>query len=335
MREEECNMEKVCVVIVLYNDHNEFRNCLMSLERQSRIIDHYIFIDNSNDEFSKLNKEVISSIELSPDRVTYVSNKENRGSAFGFALGMWIALQNNFDLIWLNDQDGVADKNCLEKIVESYEMSAKDVGIYVPNVCDLKTKKALPGFHVHVNLFLHGGMSEDKKINTFGTAGVCITHDTIKKIGYYNYTVCYIGNEDKEYALRARKNHLKIKYINHALYYHPDAFEKYKMKRKMKKYFLLQYLIPLNMGLIMKGKENDLRSNRLCESSAYINYKYASTFCKSINYIYCVFRALFNKSCNIKATLKNYRKGKEAAYGSGKNIYDETILRDFYINGSQ
>lgn len=319
-------MVKVCAVIVLYNNVDEFSTCLQSLEEQSRSVDHYILIDNSTDKIFEINKEVILNKKIPFEKYTYIKCKENRGSSFGFALGMYIAFRKAYDLIWLNDQDGVANNDCLKNIIKLYDMSESNVGIYVPNVCDIKTLKALSGFHIHSNKFLHGGVANDKRINSFGTAGVCITHDTIKRIGFYNYKVCYVGNEDKEYALRARKNKIKIRYVSDATYYHPDAFIKYQMRRKKKKYYWGECVIPLNMGVIKKEQETDLRCRKLCESSSYINYKYADYFHRNINFIYSIIRVLLCKCCNFKETINAYRKGRQLAFEINEKIYENDIL---------
>ncbi|MCM1048306.1 MAG: glycosyltransferase [Clostridiales bacterium] len=323
-------MVKVCAVIVLYNDSDEFDKCLQSLERQSRKIDYYIFVDNSNEEISRKNKKIISDKKFANERFIYIKFKENKGSAFGFAFGMWIAFQKKYELIWLNDQDGIADKYCIENILNQYEKYNQDIGIYIPNVCDVQTLKELSGFHVHSNKFLHGGIADERKINSFGTTGACITYSTIEKIGYYNYKVCYVGNEDKEYALRLRKNKLQIKYIKEAIYYHPDAYQKYQIKRKKRKYYFLEYIIPLNMGLIKKNQKNNLRFQKVCESSSYMNYKYADIFHRNVNLLYSIIRMLLCKNCNYYETLKAYRRGRLLAYEMDEKIFEDAVLRKYF-----
>lgn len=314
---------KVAVVVVLYNNNLEFLKCITSLKSQTKKIDYYYFIDNSSSEYSIKNKKIIEE-NFAEEEYLYQVLVNNIGSAGGFAIGMQMAYNDKFDIIWLNDQDGSPDKKCLEVMLSKFS----DIGthsIVIPNVLSKDNGNELKNFHCSINFF-GGSYYINDKIGTFGTTGVAIRREVIESIGVYNYRVCYIGSEDREYAFRAAKNNISLFFVKEALYYHPDLNKKYGIRPKTSH----RRFLPWNLGG-MKKHVDEYRLEKILISNSYINVTYNNKCAVIVNYIYSILRVLGDSNKSVIKTINCYKKGIELS----KNINNKIYIDDFseFING--
>ena len=105
---------KVLAGIVTYNRVKLLERCLNSLNMQKRKCEEIIVINNGSTDGT--------SDYLSKNKIKYIIN-ENTGSALGWFKAIEYAVNNEFDLIWLMDDDGYPDQNALLNLINKFEIS--------------------------------------------------------------------------------------------------------------------------------------------------------------------------------------------------------------------
>ncbi|MBA9003191.1 glycosyltransferase [Thermomonospora cellulosilytica] len=105
--------ERVVTVIVTHDRRDLLAESLTAVQAQTRRPDLVLVVDNaSTDGTGDLVRERFPDIEL-------VALAENTGGAGGFAVGVARALERDADLIWLMDDDTVAEPGALEALLEA------------------------------------------------------------------------------------------------------------------------------------------------------------------------------------------------------------------------
>jgi rhamnopyranosyl-N-acetylglucosaminyl-diphospho-decaprenol beta-1,3/1,4-galactofuranosyltransferase len=108
---------RVCAVVVTYNRKTLLRECLLSLEGQTRRLETILVIDNCSTDGTEamLVKEFghLSRLRL----------QVNSGGAGGFHEGMKWAYQRGFDWIWVMDDDVEAMPDALATLLEFQTVS--------------------------------------------------------------------------------------------------------------------------------------------------------------------------------------------------------------------
>ncbi|HEU5121474.1 MAG TPA: glycosyltransferase family 2 protein [Candidatus Saccharimonadales bacterium] len=112
-------MNRVAVVVVNYKGIDDTINCLTSLEKQT--FKDFLIIavengsgDNSVNEFKKLEKKYSKRLQA-------LYNSENLGFTGGVNTGIRWALEHNFELIALFNNDAIADPKWLEELLKARE----------------------------------------------------------------------------------------------------------------------------------------------------------------------------------------------------------------------
>ncbi len=141
-REERGSMERsVATVIVTYNRLACLRKALAAVMAQSVPIREVIVVDNnSTDETPKFLEEQARYRNPYPLRV--VTMNRNEGGAGGFARGMEEAYQRGAELIWLMDDDCIAQPDALERLIKGFTALAERLMADSAN----QTKPVEPGF---------------------------------------------------------------------------------------------------------------------------------------------------------------------------------------------
>lgn len=115
-------MQKIAAVVVTYNRKDLLLENIAALLNQTvkEELD-VIIIDNASTDGTK---EALSNY-IDNERIIYVNTGENLGGAGGFQRGIKCAVDNdnNYDYIWIMDDDCIPRENSLEKLLES----AKDL----------------------------------------------------------------------------------------------------------------------------------------------------------------------------------------------------------------
>ena len=101
--------QKVATIVVTYNRLSLLQECIQSLKDQT-FKDHTIIVVNngSTDDTPKW---------LEGQKDIIVITQENLGGAGGFFTGIKYACENGYDYSWVMDDDVVAEKDALEKLM--------------------------------------------------------------------------------------------------------------------------------------------------------------------------------------------------------------------------
>jgi GT2 family glycosyltransferase len=126
---------RVCAVVVTYNRKNLLQECLQGLFRQTRPLDGIILVDNSSTdgtpEFlyslglikekppseNSILWEIRTDLNLFSGNLLYIRLPENEGGAGGFHEGLKRACEEDFEWMWLMDDDVEAYPDCLERLL--------------------------------------------------------------------------------------------------------------------------------------------------------------------------------------------------------------------------
>jgi rhamnopyranosyl-N-acetylglucosaminyl-diphospho-decaprenol beta-1,3/1,4-galactofuranosyltransferase len=150
----------------------------------------------------------------------------NSGGAGGFHEGLRLAVERGADLVWLMDDDGLPDHDCLAVLV-----AQPDLDFWGPVVVDqddpgrLVFPIRLPGGTrvVHriadVERAARDGLIRDVVI-PFN--GVLVTRDLVERIGYPREEF-FIWGDDHEYRLRAERAGARIATVTAAAVRHPSV----------------------------------------------------------------------------------------------------------------
>lgn len=214
----------ICAVIVTFNRKELLLNCLNALKQQTHTLDHIVVIDNASSDGTT--DFLLKNNWKNNDYFTYISLPKNQGGAGGFYEGIKYAIAQEFDYVWLMDDDGFPSKNCLEKLLP-YISEDCYIG---PMVLDYETKNTLsfsmrlPGtsqvfdFYDDVKACFKGEDIIQNVILPFN--GTLIASSLVKKMGL----VCkdyFIWGDEREYTLRAEKYGAKILTVIDSIFYHP------------------------------------------------------------------------------------------------------------------
>jgi rhamnopyranosyl-N-acetylglucosaminyl-diphospho-decaprenol beta-1,3/1,4-galactofuranosyltransferase len=212
----------IVAVVVTYNRVGLLRRLLVRLAEMPEL-DRIVVVDNASDDATAefLAKTVELVLPLRLDR--------NTGGAGGFRAGMQAARDIGADLIWLMDDDGLPEPDCLTRLL-GYRGEFDFWGPVVVDEQDhgrLVFPIRLPGGSRVVHLMSDAlaaapeGVIRDIVI-PFN--GVLLTRDLIDRIGVVRAEY-FIWGDDHEYRLRAERAGARIATVTTARVHHPTVGE--------------------------------------------------------------------------------------------------------------
>jgi hypothetical protein len=210
----------VSVVVPNWNGEKYLSDCIDSLLSQTIKADIIIIENNSTDGSRNLLKKYLGVITL--------LQSKNLGVAGGFTAGLDYALNNNYDYAALFNNDAVADKDWLKKLVDVME-SDKKVGIvtckfmqfdkkHIDSTGDLMTIFGLP-FPRGRNEIDTGQYDHETEIFA-GSGGASLYRvSMLRQIGLFdNNFFAYF--EDVDISFRAQLAGWKVRYQPESVAYH-------------------------------------------------------------------------------------------------------------------
>ncbi|WP_328529026.1 glycosyltransferase family 2 protein [Nocardioides sp. NBC_00368] len=217
---------RVAAVVVTFNRLELLQRLLERLDVVGGL-DEVIVIDNaSTDGTSQWLAQLDGAEEPGQRQVPVVARtlQSNSGGAGGFHDGLELAIERGADLVWLMDDDGLPDPDCLALLLKQ-----TDLDFWGPLVVDegdpgrLVFPIRLPGRSkvVHqladVEAAATDGLIKDIVI-PFN--GVLVTRDLVERIGYPRAEY-FIWGDDHEYRLRAEQAGARIATVVGAQVRHP------------------------------------------------------------------------------------------------------------------
>lgn len=213
--------KSICAVVVTYNRKVLLLRCLQALERQSYALEHIVIVDNASTDGTVDFLRQQGYLENS--RVTFLSLPENQGGAGGFHAGIKFAYDNNYDYIWLMDDDGIPDNDCLGELVK-FIRADNYIGplvLDIDNPLNLTFTLRLPNTN-KVLSNLNDIKQFDKVIPNIVMPfnGILFSRNVVGKIGFPKKDY-FIWGDDMEYTWRAAKSDIDICTVISAKFFHP------------------------------------------------------------------------------------------------------------------
>lgn len=213
--------DSVAVVVPNWNGKNELKDCLDSLLHQTQTAE-IIVVDNGSTDGS------VECIETDYPSVTLLKEPKNRGFAGGVNMGIRYALEKNMRYIALFNNDAIAEKMWLEKLLKTLEKNQK-IGI--------ATSKLVSSDKTHIDttgeaytlwgLPFPRGRGEktldayDEETNVFGATGGASLYraSLFEDIGLFDEKF-FAYYEDIDISFRAQLRGWQIQYEPSAIAYH-------------------------------------------------------------------------------------------------------------------
>lgn len=221
---EEMNSNpEVCAVVVTYNRKALLNRCLTALNEQTLKPDHIVVINNASTDGT------IDFLEeqgwINNETFTLMTLETNQGGAGGFYEGIKFAYQHNYDYIWLMDDDGLPDKDCLKNLLP-YANENSYIGPLVLNIDnpnELTFTLRLPKSKTVLSNIQDIQKAQFTQIIpdiVMPFNGILFSRKLVEKIGFPRKEF-FIWGDDIEYTWRAKKNGYQITTIIDAKFYHP------------------------------------------------------------------------------------------------------------------
>jgi rhamnopyranosyl-N-acetylglucosaminyl-diphospho-decaprenol beta-1,3/1,4-galactofuranosyltransferase len=210
------------VAVVVTHDRRELLQRLVRALLDIAGLEEVLVVDNASDDGTG---EWLAA--LGEGRVLGRTLADNTGGAGGFHEGLRWAVERGADLLWLMDDDGLPEPDCLDTLVRY----AGDLDLWGPVVVDEARPDRLvfpirkPGGTrvLHdmrdVRRAAEGGLIRGIVI-PFN--GVLVTRDLVQRIGLPRAEY-FIWGDDHEYRLRAERAGARIATVVDARVHHPSV----------------------------------------------------------------------------------------------------------------
>lgn len=107
-------MQKIFAVVLTYNRKDLLARCLEAIYAQTRRCDGVIVVDNASSDGTE--QMLLESGH--PDLEIHVLSR-NIGASGGFNAGFRLAYQSGADMVWMMDDDVIAEPDALERLLEA------------------------------------------------------------------------------------------------------------------------------------------------------------------------------------------------------------------------
>ena len=208
---------RIAAVVVTFNRLGLVQRLIKRL-RDVPELDEIVVVDNASDDGTG------DWLRDQPDLVGR-RLEANRGGAGGFHEGLRVAVERGADLVWLMDDDGLPEPDCLTALLGR----SGDFDFWGPVVVDEADSDRLV-FPIR----LPGGTSVVRDVASAEAVavvgaiegvvipfnGVLVTRDLVEEIGLVRAEM-FIWGDDHEYRLRAERAGARIATIVDARIHHP------------------------------------------------------------------------------------------------------------------
>lgn len=212
--------KKIATVIVTYNRKDLLKRCLDAVSQQTFKPATVYITDNASTDgtLGSVKEWNYYECEKNGIQYKYIHNSKNEGGAGGFYLGMKTAFEDDsYDGVWVMDDDGVPDNNCLSVLVKYLD----NRDYIAPCVLSIENPKV--GFGIdHPNYEEVKAQYPDGVIEGVSAPfnGILYSSTLIKTIGYPKREM-FIWGDETNYHLRAIKANMPPITVLRAIHYHP------------------------------------------------------------------------------------------------------------------
>ncbi len=247
---------RVAAIVVTYNRLALLKESLAALKSQRYPLAKIFIIDNASTDGTQAWFEQSS---LAQDYTfQFIQLGKNVGGAGGFEAGMSYAMREEYDWLWLMDDDSIAEPKALESLLASELAHEDEVGVLSSkvvgvegNVLDMNrqfTFDSWTGDRHWVDLSQF--KQEAFEVDCTSFVGFLIRTDVVKKIGLPIGSM-FIHFDDHEYSLRVRQAGYKIMVISSSSIVHKLTL----MRDKDSRYL---YIFPKELWKYYYGQRNEV-----------------------------------------------------------------------------
>lgn len=190
-------LKKVAVIVVTYNGIKWIDKCLKSLKYSTYSL-HTIVLDNNS------NDGTIEKIEKDYTNVELIKSKKNNGFGSANNIGIKKALENDYDYIFLLNQDAWVEPDAIRKLIDIAE-NYDEFGILSP--MHLNSKGSALDFHFSTYLDpkqcpglisdIYLDQSKDiYPLLTVNAAAWLVRDCVFKTVGYFDELYFMYGEDD-------------------------------------------------------------------------------------------------------------------------------------------
>lgn len=201
---------KTLVVIVSYNFKRWINRCLGSLRESHYPVDILVVDNDSKDGTT-------DCIRTDYPEVRLIETGENLGFGRANNIGMKIALEENYDFVFLLNQDAWIGPETIGTLIEEYIKTKKEYGIISPVHLNGKGNELDKGFATYVGIKdIKQCMESNKQsiipVKFVNAAFWMLPRKTLEEIGGFSPLFRHYG-EDIDYINRVKYRNLKIGYV--------------------------------------------------------------------------------------------------------------------------
>lgn len=237
-------MSGYCALVVTYNRPKLLLRCLGELIAQSLKLNAIIIVDNGSTaetmeglaENDYIDLKTITKRGNGAAIINYFKNdvaihycklESNRGPGYAFYYGVKLFFEMNFEWLWMMDDDGYPDRNCLRYLDEHKSTDAFLNALVIDE--EIKEKLAFGLFAKRRNSIILTKEDAEKYSDDgviIGAAnpfnGTLVSRNLVNSIGFPHYQM-YGWGVEVEYEKRASKNGFLVATIVNALHFHPKG----------------------------------------------------------------------------------------------------------------
>lgn len=270
---------KVLVIVVTYNALQWIDRCLASLLNSTIPVDCIVIDNMSTDDTVKYIKKSYKWVHL-------VSSKKNLGFGQGNNIGLQYAIDNNYEFVYLLNQDAWIFPDTLRNLIDVYNLHT-EYGILSPFQMQANEEHLDKNFKISLSRVLDDYISDfyrNKFQDVYSLPDVMAAHWLISrmcllKVGGFSPTFTQYG-EDNNYIERATYHGFKIGVVPSAKAIHDRANRSITKKKVMDKFY----------------------TNSLVESSSITNY--SISFWGRLFYYSVVYIVSYRSLDPVKSVLK-------------------------------
>lgn len=217
----------IACIVVTYNRKDFLKQCLHHISNQTYKPKTVYIVDNASTDgtIESVKEWGYYNCHCNDIEFQYLLNKKNEGGAGGFYLGIKTAFESNqYDAIWVMDDDGAPDKDSLKYLIQFLHSHDYIAPIVLSpenhDICSFVPNTSFKSFCLRAN--------KEGFVPDFASPfnGILYSSRLIKQIGYPKKEM-FIWGDESNYDIRARKvGAIPITVIK-AIHFHPVDRQKY------------------------------------------------------------------------------------------------------------
>jgi rhamnopyranosyl-N-acetylglucosaminyl-diphospho-decaprenol beta-1,3/1,4-galactofuranosyltransferase len=214
----------IACIIITYNRKILLKNCIDHILAQELPPKKILIVDNCSTDNTEEFIKAYFHEKLSDKAIIYLNLSQNLGGAGGFHEGMKYALNDDFEWLWLMDDDGYPAENCLSSLYQY--VCQNNIDAISPIQLDIEKKDELAFPVTYKNKKIVGKYDQlndlefiQDEANLFN--GLLIKKEVIKNIGLPKSEL-FIRGDEVEYTKRLKRNNVAFGSLVSSIFYHPS-----------------------------------------------------------------------------------------------------------------